>query len=128
MEQAREQIRASSPDGGWEHRLLDELAAAPSDAAKVAAINEHLADVNHQLRSRADWPATAIRIVLLGSCAVCVVGFALGARLELAVVAAIGLISAGACGLASKHGDTLATRQRDRIDNLIRAMSGDLER
>ena len=124
---ARANIRETAPEGCWELALIHELDAAPSDAAKVAAINEQLGDLDHQLKSRTEWPRTAIRIVLLGSCAVSVVGFALGARLELGVVATIGLLSAGVCGLASMRGESAATRQRDKIDKLIKAMSSDLE-
>lgn len=56
---------ARSAPGTFAHRLGSEALGAPNDRARVAFVNELLADVDHALSSRSAWPKAAVRIAVL---------------------------------------------------------------
>lgn len=116
-------LRDRTTEGTFEHDLAVELLAAPSEDAKVAAVNLALADAEHALVETAAWPRTAIRIALLGA-GICAFAAWVSdpdqARWALAVIG-IGALAALSCAQAQKTGERLAERQRRAIDALVAA-------
>ena len=118
-------IRLASP-ADWEHELGSELAAAASDAERVAAVNELLAGVAHQLQLRAGWPRAAVWLAASGQLLVLVAGFLLGGRAELIGLLPLALASVVGCSVAGQLGRRAAQRQRHRADRLVEALAGEL--
>lgn len=121
-----ELLRRAEP-GSWEHELAAEVLAAPSDSAKLAAVNLALGDVEHALARGAGWPRAGVRIALLGDVllgAVAYLADATQVRSSLGM-AAIGVVSALTCIEAARSAERNAAKRRRGIDELVAATFGD---
>ncbi len=126
-ERLGELLRRTSP-GSWEHDLAAEALVAPDDAARIAAMNLALAEVEHALTEGGLWPRTGVRIALFGA-ALC--GFAAyfadgGWSKRVLAILLIGAGAALACVEAGQRAARHATRQRRAIDELIGAVFADM--
>jgi hypothetical protein len=118
--------RQSRP-GSFERRVASAVFAAPSDRAKIGAVNDALADVEHTLRVGAGWPSAGIRIALFGAMLLGVVAYLMAyeVRWALAIVG-IGGVAALACVEAKRAAERSAEAQRTAIDALVSVALGHL--
>jgi len=116
-----------APPASWEQRLAADLLEAPTAAAKIAAVNDALADIDHTFRAGAAWPSGAIRIALFG-------GMLLGVTAWLAaqhLTGALGIVAASALSAAvsfeaKRSAERRVVAQRRAIDDLVTALVGRL--
>ena len=127
-EESREaELERRAAPGSFEHLLATELRNAPDDAAKIAAVNHLLLDVEHTLHQGATWARAGIRISLAGD-------FLLGLCAWLAtetyraplLFLAVGLASALLCLEARRSATRHIALQRADIDALITIVIGRL--
>ena len=112
-----------SEPGSWEHELAVEVRAAPDEDAKVAAVNLALSEFAHALEQSDRWPATALRIALLGGGVLAFLAFVTepGRLLWPLVVGAIAVFAAVICAQARRTGARHAERQRRAVVALVAA-------
>lgn len=111
----------------WEHRLVGDLREAPTAAAKIAAVNDALAEVEHTFRAGAGWPSGGIRIALFGGMLLGVSAWLAARDISYALgIVAIGAVSAGACFEAKRSAERRVTAQRRAIDDLVAIAVGRL--
>lgn len=121
-----ELARRSRP-GTWEHRLASEMRGAPIDRARVAVINDALADAELSLVAGAAWPPAAFRLCTYGSLLLAIAAFlAEGFTPAIPVVAVTGAAGAIACVEIRRRARHEARAQREAIDALIAAVAGPL--
>jgi hypothetical protein len=125
-DRAAELERRAHP-GSFEHLIATELHQAPSDAAKITAVNDALLDVEHTFRKGATWPRAGIRIVLAGDF---VLGlstwFTTGNVRAAMILAASGGAAALLCVEARRSATRHIAAQRADIDALITVVLGSL--
>lgn len=113
--------------GSFEHRVASEALAETDDRAKIAAVNDLLAEVEHALEARAGWPSAGIRIALFSAMLLGVIAYVAVHELRWALtIVAIGGASALACVEANRAAQRGAASQRRAIDDLVLAAMGDL--
>jgi len=118
--------RRASP-GSWEHSIATELLHAPDAAAKIAAVNEALLEVEHALRQGAAWPRAGIRIALASGLMLGLSAWLATGNLRAAVIlVAVGGASALLCVEAGRSAKHHAEAQRNDIDALITVVMGRL--
>lgn len=125
-ERLGELARRAEP-GSWEHQLAAEALAAPDEAARVAAVNLALADVEHALTEGAAWPRAGLRIALLGTGVLASVAF-IAEREQIRwwlSILAIGGVAAFACWEAGRNSQRNAARRRRAVDELVAAALGE---
>jgi hypothetical protein len=111
----------------WEGRLAADVLAASDERAKIAAVNDALAEVEHALHVGEAWPAASLRIALFGTTLLGIVAY-LGARallLALAIVG-VGASAALACVEAGRALRRHAAAERQAVDALIAVAFGSL--
>jgi hypothetical protein len=116
-------LRDRSPEGSWEHDLAVEVLAAPTEDAKVAAVNLALSEVEHALQRSAGWPAAGLRIALLGAGLLAFAGYLAEPgqlRWPLATVG-VGALAALTCAQAGRTGARCAEQQRVAADAVVAA-------
>lgn len=107
--------------GSWAAQLASELLALDAPEARVAHVNEALAELERRLCEGAAWPAAALRIVVAGavlSCAVAVLAGRTDAVLPVVVLGATGALGCVECGRRARR---LAQAQRLVIDAIVDA-------
>jgi hypothetical protein len=120
----RELARRALPNT-WEHRLAEDLLQAPTDAARIAAANDALADMELTLAATASWPRAAVRICAFGTMLLAVIAFLLQRSAEpLLVLLAIGAAAAFACAGIDRKAKGAAREKRESIDALITTLMG----
>jgi hypothetical protein len=120
-----ERIEALARRGGdrWEGRLAGDLLAAEDASARLAIVNDALADVDGELRASAGWPSAAVRIDAFGAlllCAIAVLAHRLDAVLPIVGVAGAGLVGTIECGRRARK---LASEKRAAVDALVDAVA-----
>ncbi|MFT3769219.1 MAG: hypothetical protein QM820_27590 [Minicystis sp.] len=118
-------LRDRTEPGSWEHDLaVDVLASPPGEEATVAAVNLALADVEHALDRGARWPATALRIALLGGGVLAFLAWITEPAQLRWVLCTIGVsgLAALTCAQAGRTGARHAERQRLAVDALVAAV------
>ena len=121
------ELERRAPPGSWEHGVATELLHAPDDAAKIAAVNDALLEVEHALRQGATWPQAGIRIALAGGLMLGLSTWLATGNLRAAVIlVAVGGISALFCVEAGRSARRHAEAQRNDIDALITVVMGRL--
>lgn len=120
--------RAVASAGGraWRQALEEELAAAPDDRGRVAAVNDALREVEHDLDARQRLPGAAAALTAAG-CFLALVGGALH-RPGMELLGCVGVAVAGvtACLAARRSGQRRARAVRAAIDAEVEALVGDL--
>jgi hypothetical protein len=123
---ASELARRAAP-GSWEHEVATELLRAPDDAAKIAAVNDALLEVEYALRQGATWPRAGIRIALAGGLLLGLSAWLATGNLRAAVIlVAVGGASSLLCVEAGRSAGRRTEAQRADIDALITVVMGRL--
>lgn len=121
------ELAQRAPSGTFEHTIATELLAASDDAARIAAVNDALLEVEHALRQGATWPRAGIRIALAGGLLLGLSAWLATGNLRAAVVlVAVGGASALLCVEAGRSAKRHAEAQRADIDALITVVLGRL--
>ncbi len=123
-----DELSKRAAPGTWAHEVAREVLAAPGDAAKVAAVNLALDDVEHALMEGAGWPGAGLRIALLGAALFAFAGYLAGGReitWSLASVA-IGGVAALTCLEAGRSAKRRAEKLRRDVDALVVSAFGEL--
>ncbi|APR87096.1 hypothetical protein A7982_12445 [Minicystis rosea] len=109
--------------GSWEHDLAADILTTSNDDAKVSMVNLALADLAHVLERSDRWPATALRIALLGGGVLAFLAFITEPdRLRWPLtIAAISGLAALIAAQARRTGVLHAERQRRAVDALVTA-------
>lgn len=116
-----------SRPGSFERRVASEALTAPSDRAKIAVVNDALADVEHSLRVGAGWPSAGIRIALFGAMLFGVVAYLTAREIRWALaIVGVGGVAALACVEAKRAAQRSAEAQRTAIDALVSVALGHL--
>lgn len=120
-------LEGRAPPGSWEHGVATELLHASDAAAKIAAVNDALLEVEHALRQGATWPQAGIRIALASGLMLGLTAWLATGNLRAAVIlVAAGGISALLCVEAGRSAKRHAEAQRNDIDALITVVMGQL--
>ncbi len=121
------ELERRAPPGSWEHGVATEFLHAPDAAAKIAAVNDALLEVEHALRQGATWPRAGIRIALAGGLLLGLSAWLATGNLRAAVIlVAVGGVSALLCVEAGLRAKRHAEAQRNDIDALIAVVMGRL--
>lgn len=119
------ELQRRAPTGGFEAELAADLLAAPNGDARVAAVNEAIADVEQSLTRGAVWPGSAARIAAWGSACVAAIHYlADGSGAALIVVGVIGAASVMACVGVGRRASAIARERREAVDALMTALFG----
>jgi hypothetical protein len=118
------ELARRAPPESWEGRLGVELGEAATDAARVAAVNDALADVARELEAGAGWPAAAVRLAAFGGLLLIALGLLAHAG-AVAVTLAAGIGAGGAivAALAGRRAGSLARAEREAVDALVDALA-----
>ena len=116
-----------APPSSWPHRVAAEMLQASSDLARIAALNEVLAELEHDLVRVASWPAAAVRVALLGSVLPAVAAYFAGEQGAVPVLLALGLTGAVFAAEAGRRAKHRASAARTAVDALAHALAGHLD-
>ena len=121
------ELERRAPAGSFEHAIATALRDAPDDAAKIAAVNDALLDVEHTLRQGVGWPRAGIRIALSSGLLLGLTAWLATGNLRAAVIlVAVGGASALLCVEAGRSAARYTAAQRSDIDALITVLVGNL--
>lgn len=113
--------------GSWEHSLATELVDAAGDQARIAAVNDAVAQLELRLGERAGWPSAALRISALSALLLAVIAQLVHRTDAVLPVLAIGGVGVVAALDAKRRALRGAKAQREAIDALVAAVAGKLE-
>lgn len=117
------ELSRRAQEGTWEHRLAQEVLSAPPGAPRVAAANDVLFDLDHELDVGKTWATAAIRIALAGTGALGIAGYIVtGQALALGGALLIGFCAAGVCYFSRERGEERASARREAFDALSSAL------
>jgi hypothetical protein len=110
-------------EGTWERRLAQEMVDAGAGPARVAAANDVLFDVDHEIDVGKTWATAAVRIALAGTCLLGLGAYLLrGGPLALAGALLVGFVGAGVSYFAGERGKERASIRREAFDALVSAL------
>ncbi|MEZ4296573.1 MAG: hypothetical protein R3B70_16490 [Polyangiaceae bacterium] len=122
QDRAAELLRRSTDDT-WEHRLAREVLDVPEGPARLAAANDVLFDLDHEIDLGKSWTAAAVRIAVAGTCVLGVAAYLTrGGPIALAGALLIGFVGAGYSFFAGERGKERAARRREAFDGLVSAL------
>jgi hypothetical protein len=110
-------------DGTWEHRLAQEIADAPPGPARVAAANDVLFDLDHEIDVGKTWASAGVRIAIAGTGVIGLAAYLLrGGPIALTGALLIGFVGAVASFSAGERGKERAASRREAFDALVSAL------
>jgi len=110
-------------DATWEHRLASEVLDAAAGPACVAAANEVLLDLDHEIDLGKSWSTAAVRIAIAGTGLLGLAAFLVhGGAIALAGALLIGFAGAVASYWAGERGKDRAVARREAFDALVAAI------
>ena len=109
-------------EGTWEHRLATELLDAPPGDARVAAANEVLIDLDHEIDIGKTWSTTSVRIAVAGTGALGVGAYLRGGVIALAGALLIGAVGAIVSYWSGERGKERASARREAFDALVSSL------
>jgi Flp pilus assembly protein TadB len=119
-----EELARRARAGSFEHRLAGDLMEAADEGARVAAVNDALADIEQALAEGERWPASAARIAAWGTMLIGVVAFLAQVGTSILAIAGIGGASTIASLGAMRWASQAARDRREAIDALVIALLG----
>jgi Flp pilus assembly protein TadB len=124
-----EELEKRAAPGSWAHEVAREVRAAPGDAAKVAAVNLALDDVEHALVEGAGWPGAGLRIALLGAALFAFAGYLASGREITWSLASVGVgaVAALTCLEAGRSAKRRTEKLRRDVDALVASAFGELD-
>ncbi|MFO0592266.1 MAG: hypothetical protein U0441_32275 [Polyangiaceae bacterium] len=121
-ERAAELLRRAT-EGTWEHRLAREIGDVPAGPARVAAANDILLDIEHEIDLGKTWATAAVRIAVAGTGLLGLVAYlAHGGPIALAGALLIGFVGAVVSFTAGERGKERAASRREAFDALVSAL------
>lgn len=121
-ERPAELHRRAAPET-WEHRLASEVLEAPAGGARVAAANEVLLDLDHEIDVGKTWATAAVRLAIAGTGLLGLGAYLLkGGVIALAGTLLIGFAGSAACFMAGERGKDRASVRREAFDALVSAL------
>lgn len=107
----------------WERRLAQEVLDVPAGAARVAAANDVLFDLDHEIDVGKTWATSAVRIALAGTCLLGLGAYLLhGGPIALAGALIVGFAGAGVSFFMGERGKERASTRREAFDALVMAL------
>lgn len=123
VEERPAELLRRAAEGTWEHRLAQEISDAPAGPARIAAANDLLSDVEHEIDVGKTWATAATRIALAGTCLLGVGAYLLGGgAIGLAGSLLVGFGGAGFCFFSGERGREHAAGRREAFDALVSAL------
>ena len=111
------------PRGTWEHRLAREVLDAPAGSARIAAANDVLLDLNHEIDLGKSWSTAGVRIAIAGTGLLGLGAYLVrGGPVALAGALLIGFAGALASFWAGERGKERASVRREAFDGLVSAL------
>lgn len=126
-DQRAPELARRSAAGSWEHSLATELVDAPGNGARIAAVNDAVAQIQLRLEERAGWPSAALRIAALSALLLAVIAIVVHRADAVLPVLAIGGAGVVVALDAKRRAQRGAKAQREAIDALVAAVAGKLE-
>lgn len=121
-ERAPELLR-KAPEGTWESRLAHEVVDAPPGAARVAAANDVLFDLDHEIDVGKTWATSCVRIAIAGTGALGIGAYLVhGGAIALAGALLIGFAGAAVSFWSGERGKERASQRREAFDALVSAL------
>lgn len=118
-DRAAELLRRAT-EGTWEHRLAREISDVPAGVARVAAANDVLFELDHEIDLGKTWAAAAVRIAVAGTGLLGLVAYlAHGGPIALAGALMIGFVGAVVSFTAGERGKQRASSRREAFDALV---------
>lgn len=109
--------------GTWEHRLASEILDAPPGAARVAAANDVLFELDHEIDVGKSWATAGVRIAVAGTGVIGLAAYLLhGGPIGLAGALLIGFVGAVISFTAGERGKERAASRREAFDALVSAL------
>lgn len=114
-----------APEEGWAGSLAGALSRPAGAEARLAALNELLAETERELGERAAWPRAAVRIALFGGIAVAALAVSLhaGVPLLLTVLLVVAL-GGSAAAIFGRRAGRIAQKRREDVDALVAVVTG----
>lgn len=119
-------LRLKAKDGTWEHRLGSEVSEAAAGPARVAAANDVLFELDHEIDVGKTWAASGVRIAVAGTGALGLTAYLVhGGPIALAGALLIGFVGAVVSFWAGERGKERASMRREAFDALVSALLPD---
>lgn len=129
LERRLDVVAGRALPGGWMRVLVDALRdAGDDDAARVAATNLALGELALQLDGSAAWPGAGLRVGISVTLLLAVAAFLLGVPFVAVPVCGIGGMGALGAVELGRRARAVASRQRERADELVALLVPDLVR
>lgn len=123
LEERASQLLRKAPDGTWEHRLATEVIEASPGAGRVAAANDVLFDLDHEIDIGKTWATSCVRIAIAGTGVLGISAYRFhGGPIALAGALLIGFIGAAASFWSGERGKDRAIHRREAFDALVNAL------
>ncbi len=123
VEERPADLLRQAADGTWEHRLAREVGDAPAGPARVAAANDVLFDLDHEIDVGKTWATAGVRIAVAGTGVIGLAAYLLhGGPIALAGALLIGFVGGVASFTAGERGKERAASRREAFDALVSAM------
>lgn len=123
IEQRAAELLGRADGGTWEQRLAREISDAPEGAARLAAANDVLFDLDHEIDVGKNWAAAAVRIAVAGTGLLGLAAYLTGGGpIALAGTLLIGFVGAVASFSSGERGKERAASRREAFDALVSAL------
>lgn len=121
-ERPAELLRRASQET-WEHRLARDVLDAAPGAARVAAANDVLLDLDHEIDLGKTWSTSAVRIAIAGTGLLGLAAYLTkGGAIALTAALLIGFAGAAVSFFAGERGKEQAGVRREAFDALVSAL------
>lgn len=112
-----------APEATWEQRLAREVLDAPPGAARVAAANDVLLDLDHEIDVGKTWSTSAVRIAVAGTGLLGLAAYlGSGGAIALGGSLLVGFVGAAVSFFAGERGKERASVRREAFDALVSAL------
>ena len=118
------ELASLAPPSSWEGELASELARAGHGAARAAALDDALADLEGQLQSVRGWSETALRVAILGGLLGASAGAIAAGLVEALAALSLGVVGAGFAAAFGRRARAFEAGHRRRADDLVTLLAG----
>ena len=126
VEERASQLLRGAPEGTWEHRLASEVEEAAPGPGRIAAANDVLFDVDHEIDVGKTWATAGVRIAIAGTGVLGIGAYLFrGGPVALAGALLIGFVGAVVSFWSGERGKERASQRREAFDALVSALLPD---